>query len=144
MEILLAEGTKYKEGDILNMPIADKVEYRDTFLKCPFCLARIEKWEDMSTPFGSMVNGGSCTCCGAVFMHDRSGKNQGEAFADALAMAHGWDYDKAMAHTEPYEEAIVRYAPTSGKYLLGEGGRTDRSPRFIFVRLIEQGEDGEK
>lgn len=108
--------------------------YRDRTLRCPFCLSPVELQEGMQASFGGTVDGGRCGC-GAVFVHDRTGRLLGEAYMDALAMAFGWDYDAALgAESGSYEEAVVRFEPRIGKFLLDEGGRFDRSPKYYFVR----------
>ncbi len=109
-------------------------EYRDRILKCPFCMGPLNVVENIETPFGDEVDGGSCRC-GTVFVYDRSGKKLGEAYMEAIAMAYDWDYDAAMEAADGgYEEAVARYDARHGKYLLGEGGRFDRNPKYYFVK----------
>lgn len=120
------------------MAIADEKEYRDKIFKCPFCLAELDKMETITTPFGNDVEGGRCTC-GAAYVQDLLGKNLGDVFNDALAMAFDWDYDTAFEGDEnTYEEAIVRLNRPLGKYLLGDGGRLDRSTKYVFIRRIRK------
>lgn len=117
------------------MPIADEKEYRDRFLKCPFCLAAITDKRRITTPFGNDIDGGRCEC-GSAYVHDYLGKNLGDSFVDAVAMAFEWDYEAFEDPDKPYEETMVRLH-TNGKYLLGDGGKYDKFPKFIFVRRLD-------
>ena len=118
------------------MSIADAKEYRDKFLKCPFCLARLDKPVRMTTTFGNDIDAGKCEC-GAVYVYDVICKSLGDMFMDAVAMAFDWDYDAYNDPDKPYEETVVRQHST-GNYLLGDGDRMDKSPKFIFVRKIDK------
>jgi len=117
------------------MPIADEKEYRDRFLKCPFCLAAIIDRRKITTPFGNDIEGGRCVC-GAAYVYDYLNKNLGDSYVDAVAMAFEWDYDALDDPLRPFEETMVRLH-SNGKYLLGDGGKYDKTPKFIFVRRIE-------
>ena len=120
------------------MAIADAKEYRDKFLKCPFCLEKITDRRRITTPFGNDIDGGRCSC-GAVYVYDHLCKNLGDSFVDAVAMAFEWDYDALDDVDKPYEETMVRLHIT-GNYLLGDGDKLDKSPKFIFVRAIRDKE----
>lgn len=117
------------------MPIADEKEYRDRFLKCPFCLRALPEVERMTTPFGNDIDAGKCQC-GAAYVYDYHGKNLGDFYMDAIAMAFDWDYDAFNDPDKPYEETMVR-RHSNGKYLLGDGGKYNKDPKFIFVRRAE-------
>jgi hypothetical protein len=130
--------------EVLFVPIANEKEYRDKVLKCPFCLAFIEKVGEVPNPFGQDLDGGECAQCGARFIYERSWRRQGEAYGDAIAYAYDWDYDSVYENVDArYEEAVVRYNNTSGKYLLGEGDFKERTPKYFFIRRmdIEQEEE---
>jgi transcription elongation factor Elf1 len=115
-------------------------EYRDKVFRCPFCFEAVICYEDMDTPAGDTMDGGFCENCGAAFAYDRTGKRGGDIYMDAVALAYEWDYDKAVEGAEGgYEEAIVRYNPRVGKYLLGEGDRRDRSPSYVFIKRKKAG-----
>ena len=121
------------------MPIADKKEYRDSMLKCPFCLAEMESMQTMQAPFGNDIDGATCDC-GAVCAYDRTGKNLGETFNDALAWAFDWDYDAAFDCEEgAYEECMVLYNDKiRNHYCLDiDTSPLDRSPRYIFVKRTQ-------
>jgi hypothetical protein len=121
------------------MPVVDAKEYRDKVFRCPFCLLPLYKIYDIETPFGTMVEGGKCSC-GAVFMFNASGKNLGDTYSDVLAFAYDWDFDAAFGAGEgEYEEATVRMA--AGKYLLGDGSVRDRTPKYLFVKRLAPGSE---
>lgn len=109
-------------------------DYRENLLKCPFCARLVGMPEDIKTPFGDVLEGGSCDC-GAVYVYDRSGRKLGEAYADALVVAYDWDYDAAFSAPEgDYEEAVIRYNARIRRFLSGEGDFRDRSGKFYFIR----------
>jgi len=114
-------------------------EYRDKYLKCPFCFDRILDFREVSSPFGDTHDSGGCPNCGAVFIYDRTGRLLGEAFMDAIALAYDWDYDKALAAEDGgYEEMAVSHDLRTGRYLLGDGGPMNRNPKYYFVRRLVQ------
>jgi len=119
------------------LPAVDAKQYRDRMLRCPFCLTVIRRIWDIESPYGVTHEGGKCPC-GAVFFKDRTGKNLGELYSDTLVFAYDWDFDAAYSVEDTeYEEAVVRQVTTSGKFLLGEGARSDRSPKFYFLRRLD-------
>ena len=121
----------------INMPIADAKEYRDKFLKCPFCLTALDPPKRMLTPFGNDVDAGKCPNCGAAYVYDVLCKSLGDMFMDAVAYAFDWDYDAYNEEAKTYEDVMVR-SHSSGKFLLGEGDKRDKSPKFIFVRRTDK------
>lgn len=107
---------------------------RDKVLRCPFCEALPGTPAEMDTPFGGTIEGGRCGC-GAVYVYDRTGRMLGEAFTEALAFVFEWDYDAAFSCDEDsYEEAVIRFNPRVGKFLLGEGNFKEKGGRFYFMR----------
>ncbi len=75
---------------------------------CPFCGEFFKPPVDIPIEGFSDVFGGRCTC-GAVYTCDPTGKNEGETFMDALALASG-GYDEALELTEDdYEEKVLFY-----------------------------------
>lgn len=107
---------------------------RDVVLRCPFCLVPLDGHVEIETPYGGEIDGGKCGC-GAVYVHDRSGRMLGEAFTDAVAMAYDWDYDAAFGGAEDsYDEFVIRVDKRLKKYLAGDGGPRDRSPKYYFIR----------
>ena len=90
--------------------------------------------KEVETPVGGSIDAGRCGC-GAIYVFDRSGRQLGEAYSEALAMAYDWDYDRAFSTPEEdYEEAVVRYNPRFCKYMEGEGSPKDRSPKYCFIK----------
>jgi hypothetical protein len=122
--------------------MVDNDTYREKFLKCPFCLLPIcGPPRHIDTPFGDTVEGGGCGC-GAVFVFDRTGRMLGEAFMNCLAFAFDWNYERAVEAGEgSYEEAVVMYDKRFKKFMLDDGGRFDRQPKFYFVRRLKAGGD---
>lgn len=110
---------------------------RDRILKCPFCERALSGTTPIDTPLGDTVDGGFCPC-GAVFIYDRSGKRQGEAYMDALALAYNWDYEAAVSGggegNEGFEEASIRYDAKVQMFFDDQGGRSTRDPQFYFIK----------
>ena len=119
------------------MAIADAKEYRDKFLKCPFCLAELKAPVRMTTPFGNDIDAGRCPECGAAYTYDVLCKSLGEMFMDTVAMAFDWDYEAYDDAEKTFEDTMVR-KHGSGKFLLGEGDMKDKSPKLIFVRRTDK------
>jgi hypothetical protein len=118
--------------------------YRERVLKCPFCMTPLSGAQDIDTPFGDTIEGGFCGC-GTAFVYDRSGRMLGEAYSEVLALAYGWDYDAAFSAAEgEYEEAIVSFNSKARKYVMGEGGRFDRSPKYYFIRRPRKAEEAKE
>lgn len=118
-------------------------EDRDRVLRCPFCKTILREPVEIDTSFGGSVEGGFCGC-GTVFVYDRTGRREGEAFMEAMAMAHNWDYDAATSASEDsYEEASVRFDRNTGFFFYNEdiagggggaGGKIGRGPKFCFIK----------
>jgi hypothetical protein len=107
---------------------------REKVLMCPFCKTVLTTTMEIETPYGESVEGGFCGC-GTAFVFDRSGRNSGEAYMNAMALAYGWDYEAACEGADGgFEEAVVRFDTRAMRYLKGEGGRFDRSPKYFFIR----------
>ncbi len=77
--------------------------------------------------------GGICPCR-AVYVLDRSGRNMGETFMDALTFLSRGDYDKAVnLGTDDYETVDLDYnyqSNTIGSKKVGE-----KNCKIIFARL---------
>jgi hypothetical protein len=107
---------------------------RDDILRCPFCMEPIAGHVVINTPYGGEIDGGKCSC-GTVYVCDRSGRMLGEAFTDAVAMAYDWDFDAAFEHgEESYEEFVIRFDKRVNKFMAGDGGPLDRSPKYYFIK----------
>lgn len=101
--------------------------------KCPFCEQPLASPAGMKAGLED-VEGGRCGC-GAVYVYDRTGRKLGEAYSEALLLAYGGDYDRAFSAGEgEYEELILRHHRRLNKFIEGEGGRMDRSPKLYFIR----------
>jgi hypothetical protein len=117
---------------------------RDDILRCPFCLVPIAGHVEIKTPYGGEIDGGKCNC-GTVYVCDRSGRMLGEAFTDAVAMAYDWDFDAAFEHgEESYEEFVIRFDKRVNKFMAGDGGPLDRSPKYYFIKRKDKSGDKEE
>lgn len=99
---------------------------------CPFCGGPLRPPVTVQFRFGE-ADGNRCGC-GAVYIYDRTGRNMGEAFSDALVYAFEGDYDAAYSAVQgDYEEASfvfsrrkMRFMPVGNRIARGE-------PKFVFV-----------
>ncbi len=103
-------------------------------LQCPFCENPLAPPLDIT--MGSLeLTGGICTC-GAVYVLDRTGRNLGATFMDALNFACKEDYDRALSLTpEEYETETLDYDPFSNTASVSEVRAMKKIPRLFFVRL---------
>ncbi len=102
--------------------------------RCPFCGALFSPPEDIFLE-SYRVFGGKCGC-GAVYTCDTTGRNQGEAFMDALALAAG-SYQDALSFDESeYEEVVLTYDIRKHR-LIPKGPATlgMRFSKLVFIRL---------
>jgi hypothetical protein len=77
--------------------------------------------------------GGICPCR-AVYVLDRSGRNMGETFMDALTFLSRGDYDKAMnLGTDDYETVDLDYNYQSNT--IGSKKAGEKNCKIIFARL---------
>jgi hypothetical protein len=105
---------------------------RPRHLQCPFCenylRAPVEiNFKDME------LTGGICTC-GAIYVHDRTGRNLGGIFMDALTFACKGDIDKSLS-LDPEDYASVDYDYDIHSNKIGGTGKTGKAGKLIFVRL---------
>lgn len=101
--------------------------------RCPFCDRLLEPPIEIKSGY-EVFDGGKCLC-GAVYVYDQTGRKLGEALTQALIYAHNGDYESAFSNEEGYEEAVIRYNQRLGRFLPGDGGRLERSPKFYFLKL---------
>lgn len=132
---MTAGGILREKGRYGRKPREDK----DTLAipKCPFCNEPFEAPEVIRTDF-SQILGGHCRQCGAAFVCDESGKNLGEVYVDALVLATGGDWDRAMTLCpgEDYEEASFEYRSATHTVPVAKPqGRFQMSEKVVFVRL---------
>ncbi len=108
--------------------------------RCPFCREKFSPPREISTELG-FFTGGICVCK-AVYSYDPSGKNQGEAFMDALVYACGEDWDMALS-LEPdtdYEQASISYDFHHHTIASGVRNRNpfSRYSDLIFIKINRQ------
>ena len=103
-------------------------------LQCPFCENPLARPIDIT--LGSLeLTGGMCTCT-AVYVLDRTGRNLGATFMDALNFACKEDYDKALSlMPEEYDTETLDYDPFSNSACISEARSTRKTPKLFFVRL---------
>ncbi|MEO5357025.1 MAG: hypothetical protein H7844_06985 [Nitrospirae bacterium YQR-1] len=114
-------------------------EDKDTLTqpRCPFCLQSFDRPKEVSTSLG-FFTGGVCDC-GAVYVHDPTRKNMGEAFMEALAYACKEDWNMALSlnEDEDYSCAHLSYLPqthTLSPKTHGTGP-FDKNGNMIFLKL---------
>jgi hypothetical protein len=107
--------------------------------RCPFCRQPFRKPEDIPTELGFFL-GGVCEC-GAVYACDPTGRNLGEAFADALPYACNQDWDLAWSLTpgEDYEQMVLNYDLRTHRISPRQGPAYYRASKgkILFVKLRE-------
>jgi len=109
--------------------MADMTKYTP---ECPFCGRPARKPELRRMDFGQ-TDAGDCTC-GAVYVCDPTGRNEGEAYRDALVLAKGdWEIDGLEAGTD-YETAALDYDMKSHIRIYNRSSAV-HCGRLIFVRM---------
>jgi len=100
--------------------------------ECPFCGRPARRPELRRMDFGQ-TDAGDCAC-GAVYVCDPTGRNEGEAYRDALVLAKGdWEIDGLEAGTD-YETAALDYDMKSHIRIYNRSGAV-HCGRLIFVRM---------
>ncbi len=100
--------------------------------ECPFCGQYIVVPKVMKAEFGEIL-GGACKC-GAVYVCDPTGRNTGEAYTEALALAKGdWDID-TMNQDADYQTEDMSYDLKRHAKIYSEGHSTTKG-KLVFVRL---------
>ncbi len=105
---------------------------------CPFCGRLIAPPENLGFQFADF-DAGFCEC-GAVYVSDVTGHNQGAAFMEALILACGGNWELAWELTpeEDYEEFVLEHYDQKSHQIIQETG--ERSPYrgvLYFLRLAE-------
>lgn len=109
--------------------MADMTKYAP---ECPFCGRSADRPELRRMDFGQ-ADAGDCAC-GAVFVCDPTGRNEGEAYRDALVLAKGdWDIDGLTAGTD-YDVATLDYDMKSHIRIYNRGSAV-HCGRLIFVKM---------
>lgn len=106
---------------------------------CPFCGRLIAPPENLGFQFADF-DAGFCEC-GAVYVSDVTGHNQGAAFMEALILACGGNWELAWELTpeEDYQEYVVEHYDQKSHQIIQETG--ERSPYrgvLYFLRLADE------
>jgi hypothetical protein len=101
---------------------------------CPFCGEVFAPPADISLDT-SVVFGGRCSC-GAVYTCDPTGRNQGEAFMDALALASGGYQEALEIGDSDYDEVVLAYDIRKHRLIPKSYGHFSlKIAKLIFIRL---------
>lgn len=104
--------------------------------ECPFCKKYINPPEEVTTEFGNVLSG-RCNC-GAVYVCDPTGRNVGEAYMEALAIAKGdWNVH-LIGEGEDYMVKEINYDLKSNTQIYSSS-KQEIGGKLIFVRLLESG-----
>jgi hypothetical protein len=105
---------------------------RPKHLQCPYCDNFLRAPVDIN--FKTMeITGGICTC-GAIYAYDRTGRNLGGIFMDALVFVCKGNIDKSLAlNPEDYDTADYDYDIHTN--MLGRTSKTGKAGKLVFVRL---------
>ncbi len=107
--------------------------------RCPFCGFEIDPPRNLGFQFADF-DAGFCPC-GAVYVSDVTGYNRGAAFAEALFLACGGNWDLAwdLLPGEDYQEGILEKYDQLSHQIVPEGAFEGRkvSGVLYFVRLAE-------
>lgn len=100
--------------------------------ECPFCSKEIGRPAVTKTEFGEVLSG-KCSC-GAVYVCDPTGRNVGEAYMEALALAKGdWEIGQ-LNQDGDYRTSDIDYDLKTHQRVYS-GGQTVKSGKLIFVSL---------
>ena len=83
-------------------------------VRCPFCRQEIDRPKEVEGQWFEF-DGGTCAC-GAAFALDPTARNGGAVLLQAIVMAAGGDWDKALAIApgEDYDDTpVTHYHPLS-------------------------------
>ncbi len=107
--------------------------------ECPFCSRLVPPPRDLGFQF-SDLDAGFCDC-GAIYVSDVTGYNRGTAFAEALFLAAGGDWDLAwdLVPGEDYQEKILEPYDQVTHQIVPEGVLEGRkiSGCLYFLKLAE-------
>jgi hypothetical protein len=103
--------------------------------ECPFCKRYINPPEEVMTEFGNVLSG-RCIC-GAVYVCDPTGRNVGEAYMEALAIAKGdWNIH-LISEGKDYMVEEINYDLKSNTRI-HSSSKTEMGGKLIFVRLFKK------
>lgn len=104
--------------------------------ECPFCKRYIRPPEETMTEFGNVLSG-RCSC-GAVYVCDPTGRNVGEAYMEALALAKGdWNIGEISEGSDYMIEEIGYDLKSNARVY--SSSKTEISGKLIFVKLVKEG-----
>lgn len=107
---------------------------------CPFCGQPVDKPRDLGFQT-SDFDAGICEC-GAVYVSDVTGFNQGAAFVEALTLACGGDWDLAweLSPEEDYKEVVLEGYDQREHCLYSERERRELGIRGVlyFLKLADE------
>jgi len=105
---------------------------RPKHLQCPYCDNFLREPVDIN--FKTMeLTGGICTC-GAIYVFDRTARNLGGIFMDALTFVCRGDIDKAMS-LNPEDYDSVDYDYNIHTNTISRTSKPGSAGKLIFVRL---------
>lgn len=108
--------------------------------ECPFCSKYIDSPGTTRTAFGEILSG-SCGC-GAVYVCDPTGRNTGEAYMEALALAKGdWEIG-SMTQDLDYEVKEIEYDLKKHARVYSKA-LSDAVGRLVFIKLGKPVSDSE-
>ena len=100
--------------------------------RCPFCGRAVALPQPITEPGYYEFDGGSCPC-GAIFSFDPTARNGGAVLMEALVLACGGDWDRALevSPNVDFDEALIR-GYNSRTHRVGEPGAFGT---LYFIRL---------
>lgn len=102
-------------------------------LECSFCGRYIARPEITKTEFDDILSG-ACMC-GAVYVYDRTGRNVGEAYMEALVLAKG-DLDIGdISEGVDYQTVDIDYDLKTDRAIHSGGDRRSIYGKLVFVKL---------
>ncbi len=114
-----------------------------TIVTCPFCGRPVEPPRNLGFQT-SDFDAGICEC-GAVYVSDVTGYNQGAAFVEALVLACGGNWDMAweLSPEEDYKEIVFEGYDQHKHVIYSEREKRERNIRGVlyFLKLAEDIKD---
>ncbi|WP_022853365.1 DVU0298 family protein [Thermodesulfatator atlanticus] len=106
---------------------------------CPFCGRPIAPPQNLGFQY-SDFDAGFCDC-GAVYVSDVTGHNQGAAFVEALLLACGgnWDLAWELSPEEDYQEYVLEHYDQKSHQVFGDpSDRVSVRGVLYFLRLVDE------
>ncbi len=111
---------------------------------CPFCGTIIERPHQLEQTKLSGFPGGSCLCCGAIFIFDETGNHGGEAIIEVMTAGCGGDWDRAWS-MEPdvdYRQVTLSYDLRTHR-ISEPGDRYEPAGKLYFFVILRDEERAE-